>query len=279
MVGMSANAIIANPGGWQARRPAPQVAPTYTPLPQVSAIGPNPNMASLAAAADAERQAIAARAAQRQTAALQGYDQQIARSQQMGDTGYARLANDYSAIAADAAATRDRNMARVDQYGNSARQDLAIYGQQAMAKARQSAIQRGLGNTTIQDSLARGQQFDNQRQQLALEDQLLQNRISTDAQLSGTYQNVLQNRAQGLAGQWNQNIANSNQLASNKLGYLGSIQEDMSGFNAAANLYSQMWQMQNDAEQRDLDRRAQNPAAYRTPTNVVLGRPRTTAWR
>ena len=43
------------------------------------------------------------------------------------------------------------------------------------------------------------------RQKMALEDQLLQNRISTDSALSKTYQDTLQSRAQGLASQWNQN--------------------------------------------------------------------------
>lgn len=143
-------------------------------------------------------------------------------SYQIGQQGYERLNADYAPITADALATRDRNMARIDQYGNSQRSDLAIQNQQALAAARQSAIQRGLGNTTIQDSMVRGQNFDNTRQNLALEDQLLQNRISTDASLSQNYQDRLQSRAQGLANQWSQNtglyqqgleMANSNQQA------------------------------------------------------------------
>lgn len=124
---------------------------------------------------------------------------------QMGQQGYERLNADYAPITADALATRDRNMGRIDQYGNSLRSDLDIKNQQALAAARQSAISRGLGNTTIQDSLVRGQNFDYGRQKMALEDQLLQNRISTDSALSKTYQDTLQSRAQGLASQWNQN--------------------------------------------------------------------------
>lgn len=124
---------------------------------------------------------------------------------QMGQQGYERLNADYAPITADALATRERNMGRIDQYGNSLRSDLDIKNQQALAAARQSAISRGLGNTTIQDSLVRGQNFDYGRQKMALEDQLLQNRISTDSALSKTYQDTLQSRAQGLASQWNQN--------------------------------------------------------------------------
>jgi len=100
------------------------------------------NYAALAGQADAERLAQAQRATARQQQVIGGYDQ----------------------LQADALATRTRNMARIDQYGASARSDLDIKSRQAMAAASQSAIQRGLGNTTIYDSLRRGQQFDNTRQ-------------------------------------------------------------------------------------------------------------------
>lgn len=256
--------------------------PTATSASSVPAIPvqSNANYAALASQAEAERQAQAQRAVQRQQATLSGYDQQMATSRRMGDQGYAQLASNYDKIAADAAATRERNMGRIDQYGNSMRQDLAIKNQQALAAASQSAIKRGLGNTTIQDSLVRGQNFDNTRQQLSLEEQLLQNRISTDSQLSGAYQGVLQNRAQGLNQQWNQNIQNNNQLGSQKLGYLGGIQEDMSGFNTVANLYTQLWQMENANKQAQLDRQLQmelqqsrNPAPANN-SHIRLGMPR-----
>lgn len=237
---------------------------SYSPVAQVSSASPGipsgVNYLSLAQAADAERIRQQQRALERQAQTIGGYDQQIARSRQMGDQGYAQLAGNYDQIAADAAATRDRNMGRIDQYGNSMRQDLAIKNQQALAAASQSAIKRGLGNTTIQDSMVRGQNFDNQRQQLTLEDQLLQNRIATDSQLSGAYQGVLQNRAQGLNSQWNQNIQNDNQLAGQKLGYLGGIQEDMNGFNSVANLYTGLWNMENANQQAALDRAARDGA-------------------
>ena len=154
-----------------------------------------------------------------------------------GDQGYDRLKADYEQITADALATRERNMGRIEQYGNSARQDMQIANKYNLAKSAQTAIMRGLGNTTIQDSMIRGQTFDNNRQKLALEDQLLQNRISSDTSLSNMYQGVLQNRAQGLASQWNTNT----------------------------NLYTQQLQMQNANEQAALARQAQNPQAQWRP--------------
>lgn len=234
--------------------------PAYNAPVQQSAITGSQNYLTLAGAADQERQMSMQRAAGRQNAVIGGYDQQIANSRRLGDQGYATLAGNYDAIAADAASTRERNMGRIDQYGNSARQDLAIKNQQALAAAQHSAIKRGLGNTTITDSLMRGQNFDNTRQQLSLEDQLLQNRISTDANLSGAYQNVLQNRAQGLADQFNRNLSTENQLTSNRLGYIGGIQDDQTGFDRVANIYQQGWQMQQQALEAQLNRDANDPA-------------------
>lgn len=244
----------------------------YSPLAPVSAITPASysrktgvtgvaDYTGLAQAADKERMAIAQRAAERQGAVIGGYDQQIANNRLMGDRGYQTLQGNYDAIAADAEATRARNMGRIDQYGNSMRSDLDIKARQAMAAANQSAIQRGLGNTTITNSLQRGAAFDNNRQKLALEDQLLQNRISTDANLSNAYQGTLQNRAQALGSQWNQNMANENQLTSQRLGYIGGIQENMDGFNSVANLYSQQFQQQ----QREKELMAENPRYGQPP--------------
>jgi hypothetical protein len=187
---------------------------------------------NLAQDAENERRSLYARAADRQNAVIGGYNQQIADSRAASAQGYGQLEADYGALTADALATRQRNMDRINQYGNSMRQDLDIANQQRLAKARQSAIQRGLGNTTIQDSLVRGQNFDNTRQQLTLEDQLLQNRIATDSQLSGAYQGALQTRAQGLNTQRNINVDRDNALAQSQLGYIGGIQDDMQGFQA-----------------------------------------------
>jgi len=231
--------------------------------------------AGLAQAADQERQMNMQRAAERQNAVIGGYDQQIAASRARGQQGYAQLKSDYDALAADALATRQRNMDRIDQYGNSMRQDLDIQNQQRLAAARQSAIQRGLGNTTIQDSLVRGQNFDNTRQQLSLEDQLLQNRIATDSQLSGVYQGALQNRAQALNSQRNTDAERDNALVQNQLGYIGGIQDDQEGFRTVADLYTQLWQMQNANAEAQKDRRARNPGLYRPQSNRVIGRART----
>lgn len=253
--------------------------PTYYSPAQQSLVGPNmQTYQSLANSAAAERQQMMQRAADRQNAVLGGYGQMIQNNRLLGDQALTAMGSDYDRVAQDAAATRDRNMARVDQYGNSMRQDLDIQRQQQLAAAQYGAIKRGLGNTTITDSLARGVNFDNQRQRLSLEDQLLQNRIATDSNLSGTYQQALANRAGALANQRNQNIGTENQLGSARLGYLGGIQDDTQSFNTVSNLYTQMWAAQDAAYQADQDRRAQNPQAYSTnPYGIVLGRTRT-AW-
>jgi hypothetical protein len=247
--------------------------PGYSATPQASAIVPGQtSYLALAQAAEQERQLNMQRAAAQQNAVIGGYDQQITNARMLGDQGYANLATNYDAVAADAMATRERNMGRIDQYGNSMRQDLAIKGQQALASANQSAIKRGLGNTTIADSLVRGQTFDNTRQYMTLEDQLLQNKIATDANLSNAYQSTLQNRAQALAAQWNQNMANENQLTTNRLGYIGGIQDDTQGFQNVAGLYSQRWQMENANNQAALQREAQFPTP-KPKSTVRLGMP------
>ncbi len=256
----------------------PAVPAYYSPAQTIAPIGANPSYVSLANAAQAERANMAQRAADRQNAVLGGYQQMIGNARTLGDQAYNTLQGNYDALAADAKATRERNLARVDAYGNSMRQDLNVASQQAIAKARQSAIQRGLGNTTIQDSLVRGQQFDNQRQQLALEDQLLQNRISTDSNLSGAYQAALGNRAQALNNQANQNISTENQLGNARLGYLGNIQDDTQGFDRVSGLYQNLWQAQDSAYQAEQDRLSRLPGYGQPQTNIVLGRPRP-AWR
>jgi hypothetical protein len=218
--------------------------------------GVNSSYALLAEGLATERAASLAAAKKRESDVTSGYNAQIAKSSQLGKEGYDKLDANYAQVLADAAATRDRNLERVDEYGNSMRSDLDIKNQQALAAASQSAIRRGLGNTTIQDSLVRGQNFDNTRQLLSLEDQLLQNRIATDSSLSGAYQNVMTNRAKDLAAQWNSNTQNDNQLASNKLSYVGGIQEDR-GYIDIANVLSQGIQMENANRQAAYDRQLQ----------------------
>lgn len=244
-----------------------QTGNLYGQAPVQSSVMGGMNYAALAQMAAADRQQSMQRAAAREATVTGGYNSQIATSLARGQQGYDRLNADYSPITADALATRERNMARVDQYGNSLRSDLDIKNRQALAAASQSAIKRGLGNTTIQDSLVRGQNFDNNRQMMTLEDQLLQNRISTDSNLSKTYQDTLQARAQGLASQWNQNTANDNSLASSRLGYIGGIQEN-DNFSDITNLYAQGLAQDNANRQAELDRQAamaRQTATYRSP--------------
>lgn len=232
--------------------------PQYRSSAPTSTMGQIPqggyNFNTLAQAADQERLAQQQRANDRQNAVIGGYDQQIQNSRAMGDQGYQRLASDYDLLTADARDTRTRNMERIDKFGNSMRSDLNIKAQQNMASASQDAIKRGLGNTTVANSLQRGAQFDNTRQQLALEDQLLTNRIATDTNLSAAYQGTLQNRATGLNQQFNQNLANENSLTSQRLGYIGGIQENTDGLGIVSNLYAQGLGMENDNTQKGLDR-------------------------
>lgn len=242
---------------------------------------PASNYTSLAASAAQAQAAAAQRAQQQQTAVISGYDQQIANSRMLGDQGYQTAATNYDAVAADAAATRERNMGRIDQYGASMRQDLDIKNRQAMAAAGQSAIKRGLGNTTIYDSLQRGQQFDNTRQQLSLEDQLLQNKISTDSNLSNSYQTALQNRAQGLASQWNANMNNENQLTGQRLNYIGNIQDNsLDWFRTSADLYGQQLQMDNANQQAALNRAQQSAMSQSQQSSYVpiVTNPQSLSW-
>lgn len=131
--------------------------PTYYSPVQQNMIGAGPqSYQTLANAAAAERQQLMQRAAERQNAVLGGYGQMIQNNRLLGDQALAAMGSDYDRVAQDASATRDRNMARVDQYGNSMRQDLDLQRRQQLAAAQYGAIKRGLGNTTITDSLARG---------------------------------------------------------------------------------------------------------------------------
>lgn len=232
--------------------------PQYRSTAPQSTLGQIPqggyNFNSLAQAAEQERLAQQQRATDRQNSVVSGYGQQIQNSRNMGDQGYQRLSADYDLLTNDARDTRARNMERIDKFGNSMRSDLNIKSQQQMAAASQNAIKRGLGNTTVANSLQRGAAFDNTRQQLALEDQLLQNRISTDMNLSAAYQGSLNTRATGLNQQFNQNMANENSLTSQRLGYIGGIQENMDGVGLVSNLYGQGLGMENDNRQKGLDR-------------------------
>ena len=130
-------------------------------------------------------------------------------------------------------------MARIDQYGNSMRDDLNRQNTQNLAAASQSAIRRGLGNTTILNSVQRGQNFDNTRQRMALEDQLLQNRISTDANLSQAYQGTLQSGAQSLQNQRFLDMANERDATNRRLQFIEGINDEGPSFNDVSNYYMQ----------------------------------------
>ena len=221
-------------------RPGGSTPPYVTPVPG-SAFGTNftGGIPEIGAAADRERQESARRNAERSNSIISGYDQQIGNSQRMSDADYQQSQNDYAGITGDANATRARNMGRIDQYGQAARSDLNIKNKQALAAASQSAISRGLGNTTIRDSLQRGQNFDNNRQMMNLEDQLLQNRISTDSNLSNSYQNTLQTRAQFLQNQRAQKMANERDLRGRQLQFIEGINDEGPSFNDVSNYYMQ----------------------------------------
>ena len=227
-------------------RKPPQAGPMSPSgsLPSFNQAGPTAMRDFGSPGVEAQRVLSAQQDADRFNAASAGYDQQILNSRSRGDQGYQQLSNNYDAVTADASATRDRNMARVDLYGNSMRDDLNRQNTQRLAASSQSAIMRGLGNTTIHDSLQRGTNFDNTRQLLSLEDQLLQNRISTDASLSAAYQNTLQNRATGLASQWNQNTTNENDLAGRRLSFLQQgVQSSGPSSMDVSNVYAQEKQL------------------------------------
>lgn len=268
----SGGSLVADPSNFYGRQERDRLAAQAAPVPvQATSGGSYTDYNAIAAAAERERQLARARAAERQRQVTGGYDAQIAASRAAGEQGYARFSEDYKAITADALATRERNMARVDQYGASMRDDLNRKNYANLVAAGQSAIKRGLGNMTIYDSLRRGANFDNTRQVMSLEDQLLQNRISTDSGLSKSYQDVLQTRAQGLANQWNQNTQNDNQLNTGKLSYIGGIQEP-DNYRDISNIYMTGLQQQNANQQAQYDRefqaqqaqlnRAQNQSSY-----------------
>lgn len=113
----------------------------------------------------------------------------------------ADIQSGYSAAQGELRDRYDRNMGYANQYGASMRSDLADQRQRDLGAANQSAIRRGLGNTTIRDSLNRGVNADYTRNNLALEDRLLQNRLATDQALSGDYANSIIAGGQATAAQ------------------------------------------------------------------------------
>lgn len=178
-----------------------------------------------------ERQATAQRNIALRDSMLGGFDQRIANSRTLADQNNS-LYGDISRIALE---TRDRNMGRIDQYGDSLRQELEQNRQRQLAAGTRSAISRGLANSTIRDALDRGTEYDYGRQRINLEDSLLKDRIGTDTALSQNYQNTLQGRV----GQNNQNIGVENQLTGERLSFLNSITDQGPSFADVGNYYLQ----------------------------------------
>lgn len=144
--------------------------------------------------------------AQRGQAILSGYGQRIANNR-----GFA-----------------DQQSGMIDAYGASQRLALEQQRQAQAANARQSAMSRGLGNTTIQDAMTRGVNADYARNQLGLNDQLLQNRLN-------------QNQT---------NIGLENQLTGERLQFLGAIQNPYPTLADISNLYLQSGVLQETATSR-----------------------------
>lgn len=179
---------------------------------------------------------------------LAGYDQSIANNRALSDqyqtqfdagqtTATNALQSGYGQAQAGLLDRYNRNMGMVNQYGDSQRSDLAQQYAKQLAASNQSAIRRGLGNTTIRDSLNRGVNSDYARNNLALEDSLLQDRLRTDQSLSGDYLNSLIGGATATSGLqerqnqyrtnlWDSNLARENQGSAQRLGFLSGITND-----------------------------------------------------
>jgi hypothetical protein len=209
----------------------------------------------------ADRQAGIQRNLGRRDAALAGYDQRIANNRQMMDAyqpqfdaqqAAARqsLGDAYGTAQAGYQDRYNRNMAMVNQYGDSQRSDLNQKYQQQLGQANQAAIRSGLGNSTIGMNLNRGVTSDYNRNNLALNDSLLQNRLRTDQTLSGDYLNSMiagGSAMSGLQNQQNQygtqlqqaNLSRENQMTGDRLGFLAGYTDEYPTLADISNLYLQ----------------------------------------
>lgn len=128
-------------------------------------------------------------------------------------------------------AGQDKAMAILDNYGQSARQNIADTTAQQQGAMQQSMIGRGLGNTTVMDAGTRGINYDAGKQNLQLSDQIAQQRV-------------------GLQNQFNQqNTGQANQQA--------NFLERMTGQYPNAGLSAQLAQQYGAAAQS-----AKNQARY-----------------
>lgn len=197
----------------------------------------------------------------RRDAALAGYDQRISTGRALMDAyqpqfyaeqaaALSDLSGGYGTAQAGMLDRYNRNMATVNQFGASQRSDLEQKRQQQLSAANQAAVRRGLGNSTVGLNLTRGVNSDFNRAGLDLEDRLLQNRMQTDATLSGDYLNSLIAggvATSGLRERQNQygtqlqqaNLGREGQLTGDRLGFLAGYTDEYPTLADISNLYLQ----------------------------------------
>lgn len=225
--------------------------------PSPSALAANQMAQSFAA----DRMAGINRNLGRRNAALEGYDQRINTNRALMDMyqpqfeaeqGAARadLSGGYGTAQAGFQDRYNRNMGMVNAYGDSQRSDLNQKYQQQLAAANQNAVRRGLGNSTIGMNLNRAVTSDYNRNNMALEDSLLQNRMRTDQSLSGDYLNSLMaggTAMSGLRERQNQygtqlqqaNLGREGQMTGERLGFLAGYTDEYPTLADVSNLYLQ----------------------------------------
>ncbi len=161
---------------------------------------------------------------------LQGYQQTMAKQTSAQDAIAGGYSNLYNTV-----------LGGIQGIGASQQQNIQDTYAQQKGATQQSMVSRGLGNTTVSDSAQRGLTLDEQKAQIALQNQL--------AQLQAGYQSSL-----GLAGLNQANTANMQNtgLAGQQLGWMNSVTAQYP--NTAA--YNQLAQMSGAASQADKDRAA-----------------------
>jgi len=187
-----------------------------------------------------ERQAGINRNAAREQTILQGYEQRIGNNRSLYDTTSAAEDASMNAVSDAALDTRTRGLNRIDQLmGENGYEALKLERDRvaANAKAKQSAIKRGLANTTITNSLERGVDADYQLNRLALRDRQLQNALQTDSALSAQYQNALAATAGAQRSRNSEFINREGTLTGDRLGFLSSIQDEYPTLTDVYELY------------------------------------------
>lgn len=150
--------------------------------------------------------------------------------------GYQARENAYKGNYTDNIAGYERLYRTQGQYGESERQRLNQDFARQLSSSQASMVSRGLGNTTVLDSAARGINYDRALASLTLNDQLLQrqNQIAQqELQYAGQYQ-------QGLAG-----------LQGERLGYMGTAQQNTQAQNFQAGMNTQQFGQQKELGQQN----------------------------